>query len=456
MRFIAALLIIISLSLNAQNKDSITIKNISNEILMNGKCYSDLEFLCKKIGGRISGSPQAAAAVEYTFQLMKKYGFDTVYLQECMVPKWVRGEKESAKIISTKTYNEVEVSVCAIGGSVATHENGLNAEIVEIKSWDELHKKGKAGELKGKIVFYNRAFDNTFVMPFDAYGKAVDQRVRGASEAAKYDAIACVVRSMTGSIDKFPHTGTLHYDPQIKKIPACAISTYDAELLSKTLAFDPALKFYLKMNCITLPDVKSYNVIGEIRGSEFPDEIIVVGGHLDSWDNGEGAHDDGAGCVQSIEVLRAFKALGIKPKRTIRAVMYMNEENGGKGGDKYAEEAIKEKKKHILAIESDAGGFSPRGFATDMNEEKKNKIISWKPLFLPYGIYDFERKGSGSDIQELGKAGVPLAGLRPDPQRYFVYHHTEIDTFDKINERELKMGALAMAILVYLASEYGL
>jgi len=218
--------------------------------------------------------------------------------------------------------------------------------------------------------------------------------------------------------DDNPHTGVMGYKDSLNKIPACAISTNGANWLSSYLKTDKDLKFYLKMNCQTLPDEKSYNVVGEIWGSVNKDEYIVVGGHLDSWDTGKGAHDDGAGVVQSIEVLRIFKALGIKPKRTIRAVAFMNEENGGRGGKKYAELAKLKNEKHIAAIESDAGGFTPRGFSSDVTPVVKAKLKSWRPLFEPYGVYNFDRDGSGSDIGPLNDMGVPCMELMPDSQRY--------------------------------------
>jgi hypothetical protein len=246
------------------------------------------------------------------------------------------------------------------------------------------------------------------------------------------------------------------YKDSLNKIPACAISTNAANWLSNYLKTDKELKFYLKMSCKTLPDEKSYNVVGEIKGSEKPDEIIVVGGHLDSWDTGKGANDDGAGVVQSIEVLRIYKALGIKPKRTIRAVAFMNEENGGRGGKKYAEMAKMKNEKHIAAIESDAGGFSPRGFSSDVTPAVKAKLISWRPLFEPYGVYEFYRDGSGSDIEPLKEQGIPCMELRPDSQRYFDFHHTPIDTFENVNQRELELGDAAMASLIWMISQYGL
>lgn len=440
----------------SQKNDSLMLKKISDEGLVNGKAYEWLDYLTNKIGGRLSGSPQAAAAVEYTYGAMKSIGVDTVYLMECMVPHWVRGEKEQGRITNSKMIGEQDVNICALGNSIGTPPEGLTAELIEVKNFDELKKLGKGGSIKGKIVFYNHPFDQTFVNTGNAYGEAVGYRWKGPSEAARYGAIATVVRSMSSTLDDNPHTGAMGYNDSLPKIPCCAVSTKGANLIEQLMKSDNKLKFFLKMNCQMMADVKSYNVIGEIRGSEHPEEIITVGGHLDSWDTGAGAHDDGTGCVQAIEVLRLFHALGIKPKRTIRAVMFMNEENGGRGGDKYFETAEKNKEKHLAAIESDGGGFSPKGFSSTMPDAQKEKVIKWAPLFEPYGVYEWKGKGGGADIDDLKKLGCALFGLSVDGQKYFDIHHTPGDTFDKVNRRELQMGADVMAMLIYLISEYGL
>lgn len=436
--------------------DSATIKKIFNDALTNGKSYSNLEYLCKKIGGRLAGSPQAQQAVEWTFKAMKEAGADTVYLQECMVPHWVRGEKEQAKVFTSNAKSFKTLPICALGGSIATPTEGLTANVIEAKGIDDLKRLGKEN-IQGKIVFFNEPMEPTFIATFHAYGKAVMQRWAGAKEAAKYGAVGVVVRSMTLAHDDNPHTGVMSYNDSITKIPACAISTNGADWLSNYIKTDKDAKFFLKMNCQTLPDEKSYNVIGEIYGSSKKDEIITVGGHLDAWDNGEGAHDDGAGIVQSIEIIRIYKALGLKPKCTIRAVAFMNEENGGRGGKKYAELAKLKNEKHIAAIESDAGGFTPRGFTSTMSTKQKARLKSWKTLLEPYGLHDFERDGGGADIEPLNEElGTPILELMPDSQRYFDYHHTAIDTFEAVNKRELELGGASMAALIWLISENGL
>jgi hypothetical protein len=438
----------------AQQSDSLTIRKIFTEALSNRTAYEQLRLLSNDIGGRLSGSPAAEKAVNWSKAEMEKMGLDRVYLQEVMVPHWVRGPKEEAAIVPGKG-KKMTVPVCALGGSVGTGKKGINAPIIEVKSLEEVAKLGK-DKIQGKIVFFNRPMEPKHISTFQAYGGAVDQRGRGAIEAAKYGAVGVIVRSMNLNLDDFPHTGAMRYDEKITKIPAAAISTNGAEKLSQLLKDDPEMKFMLKQQCETLPEVKSYNVIGEIKGTEHPEEIIVVGGHLDSWDLADGSHDDGAGCVQSLEVLRLMKELNIKPKRTIRAVMFMNEENGVRGGKKYAEVAKQNKENHVAAIESDAGGFSPRGFGIEGTPAQVKAIQNWKKLFEPYGIHHIGAGHGGTDIEPLQNGKVAIIGLEPDSQRYFEIHHAATDTFDKVNQRELALGAGSMAALVYLLSEYGL
>ena len=433
----------------AQNNDSIMIRKIYDEVLTHGECYQNLAYLCSNIGGRLSGSPQAEKAVNWGKSVMEGLKFDKVELQPVMVPHWIRGDKEKAYIINSSTGVKQETQICALGGTIATPDGGIEAEVIEVKSFEDLEKLGKE-KIKGKIVFYNRPMDPTQIHTFNAYGKAVNQRWAGAINAAKYGAIATVTRSMSLKIDKFPHTGSMQYVDSLPKIPAVAISTEGAETLSTLLNANKSAKLFIKTNCQTLPDVESYNVIGELKGVEKPNEYILVGGHLDAWDNGSGAHDDGAGCVQSMEVIRIFNAIGYKPKHSIRAVLFMNEENGLRGGKEYAKQAKLKKETHIAAIESDAGGFSPRGFSFEAPKWFMNSVQNYKPLLLPYDLYDFDGKGGGPDISPLIEQGIPTVELIPDSQRYFDYHHTADDTFDKVNKRELELGAAAMAALIYL------
>ena len=372
-----------------------------------------------------------------------------------MVPKWVRGGKEYAYIESASG-KSTTVNICALGSSVATPSFGVKAPVVEVKTFEDLARMG-TDSIRGKIVFFNRPMRPDFIHTFKAYSDANDQRAKGALEVSKYGAVGVIVRSLNLRLDDFPHTGNMSYGdlPDSQKIPAAAISTNDAELLSTMLSLDEDLKFYFKQNCKQLDDVLSYNVVGQITGSEYPDEYIVVGGHLDSWDLADGSHDDGAGCMQSMDVLRLLKLSGIKPKRSIRVVLYMNEENGMKGASKYADLAKQNNENHIFALESDSGGFTPRGFSFDCSEAQFNKISGWKSLFKPYLIHYFEQGGSGADVGKLKNGTTVLAGLRPDSQRYFDYHHAENDTFDAINKRELELGAATMASMIYLIDKYG-
>ncbi|MBT8287583.1 MAG: M20/M25/M40 family metallo-hydrolase, partial [Bacteroidia bacterium] len=383
-------------------------------------------------------------------------GLDKVWLQPVMVPKWVRGTPEFA-YIEIKPGETIPVNICALGGSVATPLEGLKAEVIEVQGIDDL-KRMDASQIKGKLVFYNRPMDPTLINTFSAYGGCVDQRYAGAMEAGKLGAAGVIVRSMSHKLDDLPHTGSMSYGelPNAQRIPSAAISTQHAELLSGMLKLDPKIKFYFKQNCRQLKDVQSHNVIGEITGSEFPNEIITVGGHLDSWDLGDGAHDDGAGCVQSMDVLRLLKESGIRPKRTIRVVLFMNEENGLRGARKYAEVAKLKGENHVFALESDSGGFTPRGFSFDCSDSNYQHILNWKPLFEPYLIHYFQRGGSGADVGPLKGNNNVLAGLRPDTQRYFDHHHAASDTFDAVNKRELELGAATMTALVFLVDKYGI
>ncbi|PHQ28624.1 M20/M25/M40 family metallo-hydrolase [Leeuwenhoekiella nanhaiensis] len=435
-------------------KDSLQLRNFYDLSLLNGQSYQWLDALSNDIGARLSGSAGAEKAVQWAKAELEAIGLDKVWLQPVMVPKWERGAPEKAWIDGPD--GNIDVPVCALGGSIATAADGITAPVIEVQGLDDLAKYGE-DQIKGKIVFYNRPMQADLIQTFSAYGGCVDQRYSGAREAAKYGAVGVIVRSMNLRMDDLPHTGAMSYGdlPNEQRIPAAAISTNGAALLSKMLKKDKDTRFYLKMNCQNYEDVPSFNVIGEITGSEKPDEIMVVGGHLDSWDLGDGSHDDGAGVVQSMEVLRLMKAANYKPKHSIRVVLFMNEENGLRGGNKYAEVATEKGERHVFALESDAGGFTPRGFSFDADAANFEQIQSWIPLFKPYLIHYFELGGSGADIGPLKGNGTVLAGLRPDSQRYFDHHHASNDTFDAVNKRELELGAATMTSLVYLMDTYG-
>lgn len=452
------LLLILSISLSVNisaQTDAENIRKIYSNSLTNGKSYEWLDHLSNKIGARLSGSLGAERGVAYTKEELEKLGLDKVWLQPVMVPKWIRGLPEFA-YIETLPGMTTHVNICALGGSVETPDGGVRAHVVEVRGIDEL-KALSPDKVKGKIVFFNRAMQADLIDTFEAYGGCADQRYAGAMEAGKLGAVGVIVRSLNLRLDDFPHTGSMTYGdlPVSQRIPSAAISTNHAELLSTMLALDPSINFFFKQNCKQLADVESYNVIGQITGSEFPDEYIVVGGHLDSWDLGDGSHDDGAGVVQSMDVLRLLKESGITPKRSIRVVLFMNEENGLRGGKKYAEIANSKKENHIFALESDSGGFTPRGFSFDCSDDVFNKVLGWQDLFKPYLIHYFEKGGSGADIGPLKSDSIVLAGLKPDSQRYFDYHHAATDVFSAVNKRELELGAATMASLVYLFDTYG-
>lgn len=440
-----------------EDEDAFFIKSLYDRSLTENVAYDWLGHLCQDVGGRLAGSPGAAAAVDYCAQVIDTIGLDTVYIQPCEVPHWERGETEQVRIVNSPTRGTIDLGGLALGNSEGTGPNGLTAEVVEVKTLDEVEHLGKA-RLEGKIVFFNRPMDATQFRTFNAYGGAVDQRVWGASKAAEFGAIGVLVRSMTTNLDDVPHTGTLVYREGIAKIPGIAISTKDANLLSQLLQQEKVQVFMRNTSRMLSPKL-SHNVIGEIKGSKYPDEIILVGGHLDSWDVGQGAHDDGSGCVHSMDALRILLASGYKPQRTLRVVLFMNEENGLGGGNAYAALSNANNEFHLAAIESDAGGFSPRGFSCDAEAEaftpRFKKLLERFGYLESYGLY-LEKGGSGADISPLKSQKGLLVGLRPDSQRYFDYHHTVTDTFDKVNPRELQLGAAAMASLVYLIDKFGL
>lgn len=460
----AFLIVFVTLSnrLTAQNAgqqtDAAFIRKIYDQALTDGRCYPWLRDLCLGIGHRLSGSPGAEKAVNWTKAVLDTTGLDSVWLQPVMVPHWERGAPEQVQVTGSKQYGTFKLNALALGGSVGTNGKNISGEVIEVKTWEELDAYGERGT-RGKIVFYNRPMDPTRIRTFEAYGSAVDQRSSGAVRAAKYGAVGVLVRSMNLRLDDYPHTGAMRYDSSYTLIPAVAISTNDAEKLSALLRAENKATVSMRLDCRTLPDVLSYNVIGEIRGSEKPNDIIVVSGHLDSWDVGHGAHDDGAGCTQSMDVLRYFRRVGYRPRHTIRCVLFMNEENGLRGGREYAREAERKGEFHLCAIESDAGGFTPRGFSFDADDAVIGrffeKVSDFQALLAPYGL-TLTRGGSGADIGPLkGQKGL-LSGYNPDSQRYFEYHHAATDVFDAVNKRELELGAASMAALVFLLDKYGL
>ena len=448
MRKIIAVLFLFQVSyvLIAQEPAKI-LSSVFDEALTDRTAYNNLEYLCKHTKGRIAGSAAAEKAIEYARQALINAGADTVWLQKVPVPHWVRGIEKCS--VTSSLNGEKDLAITALGLSVGTDEHGITSKVIEVHNFEELKTLGLKS-IHGKIVFFNRPLDNKILNSFSAYGGAVNQRTVGPSEASRYGALAVIVRSMTQSLDNFPHTGVTRYADSVNKIPAVAVSTLDAELLSQWLKTDPSLTVHLVSTCRNYPDTLSYNVIGEVYGSLKPHEYITVGGHLDAWDIAEGAVDDGGGCVQAIEMVRIYKKLGIKPKRTIRAVMFMNEEMTGTGGKTYAEEAKRKDEIHYAALESDRGVMSPRGFGFDADGPKLEKLQALASWFSPYNIRDFDKGGGGSDISPLKALGALQISYMPDSQRYFWYHHSANDTFEQVNIRELQMGSAAIASLIYL------
>ena len=429
-------------------EDSIFIRKIYDSALSNGKSYEDLRSLCKDIGARLSGSAEAQMAVEWGEKKMKEYNFDKVYLQEIKVPHWERGTKEAAWI-KVKDGSLIPIKILALGGSIGT--NGIiRGKLIEFENLDAL-KNAKRSDVEGKIVFLNQKMNEKDINTFKAYGGCYPIRGDGAVEAAKLGAIAVVIRSLAMPVDDHPHTGSMHYDESVTKIPAAAISTKDCDLIA-SMENKKNIELIFEMDCRSYPDETSYNVIGELTGSEFPNEIITFGGHLDSWDAGEGAHDDGAGIVHCLEALRILKTLNYRPKHTLRVVFFMNEENGNKGGISYAKYVKEKGEKHIAALESDRGGFVPRGFSCDGDLGKFKTLFDFDKIYKPYELSEFEKGYGGVDINPLKKEfeGITLFGFVPDSQRYFDFHHAESDVFETVNQRELELGCAAIASFIYL------
>ena len=436
------------------NRYGIVCDTLMKTGLRSGGTYTLLQELTEQAPHRLAGSSGAARGVELTKQMMQRLGFANVHKESCMVPHWERGPIEKAEILPGGGMRSIHLSVCALGGSIATAANGITAEVVEVRSFDELRELGDRA--RGKIVFFNRPMDPAKLSTFEAYGGAVDQRGGGAVAAAKAGGVAALVRSVTTAIDDVPHTGAMEYEDTVVPVPAAAVSTIGADRLSDMLKKNPRLRLRLKLTCQTFPDVLSANVVGEITGSERPNEVIIVGGHLDSWDKGVGAHDDGSGCMQAIEAISLIKSVGLTPKRTIRAVMFMNEENGLRGGRAYLIAPERASEKQIAAIESDRGGFAPKGFDVQADSAVFEKVVRWRSLFERIDADRIRRGGSGVDISPMVQNGVPGFGLVVENHRYFDYHHSDNDTIDKVNQRELEMGAIVEALLCYLISEEGL
>jgi len=456
-------LLIVSLSCAAistaqSDNDSLLLRSIYDEALTNGEAYSNLRILTKDIGHRLSGSQSAANAMEWGQSVMNAYGADRTWIMPVVVPSWTRGD--IARSTAYIGQRELPLHVTALGGSIGTPNNQtIRGKVIMVKNVDALDTLPKS-DIEGRIVLFNRPMDPVLINTGAAYGGAVDQRGNGASAAAKAGAVGALVRSMTHALDTLPHTGALRYNDAVDRIPAAAISTVDATLLSRELQSHPDLEVSLQMNCEAFDDVEQGNVIGEWTGTVLPKEVITIGGHLDSWDIGEGAHDDGAGVVNTLETLRILKAIGYQPRRTLRFVLFINEENGNRGGKEYARQAGIEHEQselvHVAAMESDAGGFVPRGFRIDASDSATAIVRSWEDLFAPYNVHLFRRGGAGVDISPL-KTLTPrptMLGLSPDGQRYFDFHHSSQDVFENVHKRELELGAATFAAALVMLDQH--
>ena len=460
MQKLSILFLIISITFSCQTTEPYdqetadVINTFYGDALGDRESYELLRSLSKDVGQRLSGSEGAKKAVLWSKEVMENYGFDSVFLQEVMVPHWERGDYEECYYYENG--EKINLSILGAGGTVSTPVEGVTAEVVEVKSLDEVDMLGRDG-VEGKIVFYNKAFNQRYINIGASYGETGFQRRLGAIKASEYGAVASVFRSLSSGNDDFPHTGGMSYKEGVDSIAHGGLGVISSIKLSEKIKKDPNTKLTVRLSGRWFPDALSHNVIGEIKGSENPDKIILVGGHLDSWDVSEGAHDDGAGWVHSIGALRLFQKQGIKPKHTLRAVMFMNEENGLRGGTQYAENAIKYNENHIVAIESDASAYVPRGFGFSGSDAQLEKIQGWLKYFDQKVISYFSKGGGGADIGPLHRStGTPMFGLSIDGQKYFEIHHTEKDVFEAIHPREMELGTASMASLVYLIDKYGL
>jgi len=429
-------------------------EDVARRLLVRGLVDRGAFTVLEKIlaaGPRLTGSPQAEAAVAATFELLQTMGFDNVHLEPVQVGRWIRGGPEEARLTSSPG-GTIPLDICALGGSIGTPAGGVTAEVLEVRSFEDLRRAGD--KAKGKIVFFNRHWDQSIPETFAAYGPMARQRDQGAVEAARAGGLAALVRSASTSLDDFPHTGVMGYDPGTVPVPAAALSPKSADRLSDILTHDPTARVDLRMDCRTEAPVLSSNVVADISGTEKPQEIILLGGHLDSWDLGAGAHDDGAGCSQAVEALRLIRSLDLRPKRTVRAVLFMDEEFGGTGGRAYARSGRRASEKHLAAFESDRGGFLPLGIGLG-DSASFPRFKKWEPLLRSVGLFWLRPGGGGVDIGPLAQSGTILGGLVPDSQRYFDVHHGALDVAGAVNPRELELGAVALAALAYVLAQEG-
>ncbi len=428
-------------------------RKIFEATMAGNDAYRRLEHLCLRIGPRMSGTPEMFRAATWAFEEMLRDGHENVTRQKVMVPRWVRG-KESATILSPR---KVKMAMLGLGGSVPTHLDGVTASVVVINKWTDMDWFGREG-IEGKIVLFNHA-----MRPYDpergaGYGDVVEYRVHGASRAAAFGAAAVLVRSITANSLRTPHTGALRYDSGQPKIPAASISIEDAEMIARLVDRKNVVTVNLKMQAKTLPDSPCANVIGELRGSTYPDEIVVIGGHLDSWDVGQGAHDDAGGCVIAMEAISVLRRLKLIPKRTIRVVLWTNEEFGLAGARAYVEDRKSEMEKHVAAIESDSGVFRPTGFSVECSDAECQRLAAEQTrdimkLLEPLGSMRVQTGYSGADVGLMRPHGVVLMGHQVEGSTYFDLHHSPADTVDKVDPTELSMNVAALATVAYVIAD---
>ncbi len=428
-----------------------TVARIFEVGLRSGRAFALLEELCRVAPARLSGSDGAARAVEWGAERMRALGLENVRLEPCTVPRWVRGDVESLAVVEPAAARGLALPIHALGGSVGTDPGGIEALLLRVTSFEEL--RARAAQARGRIVLFDRPMDPGEADPFAAYGGAVDQRVRGAIEAAAVGAVGALVRSMTLARDDVPHTGAMRYDDAVPAVPAAAVSTLGADRLAALLAGGTEVRVRLALSCRTLADVESANVVGEIVGRELPQEIVLIGGHLDAWDVSPGAHDDAAGCAQTLEAARLLLELGLRPRRTLRVVWFMNEENGLRGGRAYREAHLAELPRHVLALESDRGGFAPRGFATDAPPARFAELERHVRLLEPWGAGLLLQGSGGADISPMRQDGVVLAEYLPDAARYFDFHHAASDVPAAVSPREVQLGAAAIAAFAWCVAD---
>ena len=439
------IILIVAVMLSQSFGESIKSKYVETSLkiisksLTDSTAYNRLGYMCDTFGPRLSGSKNLENAINWILKEMKSDGLENVRGEKVAVPTWIRG-KESVTLLSPF---KKELSMLGLGGSIATPRGGLKAEVIVVNDWDEL--ESRSNEVPGKIVLFNA--------PFTSYGETVAYRYSGASAAAKHGAVASLIRSIGPWSMNTPHTGVMAYDDDEQKIPHAALTMEDAMMLSRIHDRGNKIIVKLDMNARMVADRWSQNVLGEIKGSVYPDEVVVVGGHIDSWDVGQGAQDDGGGCVASWEAVRLINELGLKPKRTIRCVMWTNEENGGKGNKGYRDMHMDEMDKHVLAIESDGGVFSPKGFGFSGNDSARKIVEEIHALMKPIGANTISEGGRAADVAPLNDEGVPVMSLKVDGSKYFWYHHTNADTFDKIDFNEFNRCVAAIAIMAYVVAD---